>query len=173
MALFLTSCSRNPVAPSVDASASHGAGSSAISVEPGDTPPSDGGTPLTRVQMLATTDEGLLVVGRWTLNVRKNSLKTPATITMHVANPEAMEVDITVEPASANNFSQPVVLSANTSDVDGFDYSTGGQMVWSGGTWVNAGAAAHPNQQNVVGHFTTLSNTMVGDGLTGKKKIGA
>ena len=170
LAVFLTGCSRNPVAPTVDPSANHGAGTAGVSVDPADTPPSDGGTPLTRIQTLATTEEGLLVVGRWTLWIRKNSLTMPATVTLHVSDPEAMTVQISVQPAAANIFKQPVILTANTSDVDGFNYNTGGMLVWSNGDWANAGASSHPNQQDVVGHFTKLANAMVADGISGKGK---
>jgi hypothetical protein len=170
LAIFLTGCSRNPVAPSSTVGAPAAAPAS-VSVDPTDLPPSDGGTPLTRIQTLATTDEGLLVVGRWTLWIRKNSLTMPATVTLHVSDPEAMSVQIDVQPAAANNFKQPVILTANTSDVAGFDYSSGGMLFWSNGDWANAGASSHPNQEDVVGHFTKLSNAMVGDGISGKGKI--
>jgi hypothetical protein len=168
LALFLTSCSRSPVAPSVDTSAIRGAGNTAVSVDPTDVPPSDGGTPLTRVQTLTASEEGVLVVGRWTLYVRKNSLKMPATITMHVVDPEAMEVDFDVQPAAANNFSQTVFLTANMSDVGGFDYSAGGLLSWNGSAWTKATYSSHQNQQNVVGRFSSLGNTMVSYNVSGK-----
>ena len=168
MALFLTSCSRSPVAPSVDPSASRGAGTAAVGVDPSDVPPSDGGTPLTRVQTLTASEEGLLVVGRWTLYIRKNSLTMPATITMHVVDPEAMEVDFDVQPAAANNFSQSVFLTANMSDVSAFDYSAGGLTSWNGTNWVKASYSSHQKQQNVVGRFTSLANTMVSYNVSGK-----
>jgi hypothetical protein len=159
LAIFLTGCSRNPVAPSSTVGAPVAAPAS-ISVDPTDLPPSDGGTPLTRIQTLATTDEGLLVVGRWTLYIRKNSLKMPATITMHVADPEAMEVDIDVQPAAANNFGQTVFLTANMTDVSNFDYSAGGLLTWDG-AWVKPSFSCRQNQQNIIGRFSKLANTMV------------
>jgi hypothetical protein len=160
LAAFLTGCSRSPVAPVVDPSASHTAGSTAISVDPTDVPPATGGTPTTRVQMLTASEEGLLVVGRWTLYIRKNSLRMPATITMHVADPEAMEVDIDVQPAAANNFGQSVFLTADLSDVGSFDYAKGGLVTWNG-AWVKPSQSSHQKQQNIVGRFTTLANTIV------------
>jgi len=168
LALFLTSCSRNPVAPSVDASAKGGVGNTAVSVDPSDAPPSDGGTPLTRVQTLTASEEGLLVVGRWTLYIRKNSLKMPATITMHVVDPEAMEVDFDVQPAAANNFSQTVFLTANLSDVSTFDYNAGGLTSWDGANWTKDTFTTNKKQQNVVGRFSTLSNTQVSFNASGK-----
>ena len=168
LAIFLTGCSRNPVAPTIDASAAHGAGTAAVTVDPTDTPPSDGGTPITRVQTLTASEEGLLVVGRWTLYIRKNSLKMPATITMHVVDPEAMEVDIDVQPAAANNFLQSVFLTANLSDVGGFDYSAGGLTSWDGTSWVKASFTSHWKEQNVLGRFSTLANTMVSYKVSGR-----
>jgi len=167
LAIFLTGCSRNPVAPSSTVGAPSAA-PAAVSVDPTDAPPSDGGTPLTRIQTLATTDEGLLVVGRWTLYIRKNSLKMPATITMHVVDPEAMEVDIDVQPAAANNFGQTVFLTANMADVGNFDYSAGGLLTWDGGAWVKPSFSCRQNQQNISGRFSKLANTMVTLNVSGK-----
>jgi len=151
MAIFLTGCSRNPVAPSVGPAAGPGAGAAAVVVPEDPPPPADGGTPETRVI----------------------SLTMPATITLHVSDPEAMVVQIDVQPAAANSFKQPVLLTANTSDVAGFDYSSGWLSIWSGGGWQKAtDASSHPNQQNVVGHFTSLVNTQV-DNSGGKGKLGA
>jgi len=166
LAIFLTGCSRNPVAPSSTVGAP-AAAPAAVSVDPTDAPPSDGCTPLTRIQTLATTDEGLLVVGRWTLYIRKNSLKMPATITMHVVDPEAMEVDIDVQPAAANNFGQTVFLTANMADVGSFDYSAGGLLTWDG-AWVKSSYSCRQNQQNIVGRFSKLANTMVTLNVSGK-----
>jgi cytoskeletal protein RodZ len=174
MAIFLTGCSRNPVAPSVDPSAGPGAGTTAIGTIPDDPPPSDGGTPSSRTETFNATSEGTLTVGRWTLWIRKNSLTGDATITMHVSDPEAMDVQIDVQPASANNFQSPVVLTANTSDVAGFDYSTGTMQYWGNGDWQQAtDVSSHPNQQNVVGRFTTLANTQVTNSTGKKGKLGA
>lgn len=173
LATSLTGCSRNPVAPVTDLSGAPGAGTAAISSIPDDPPPSDGGTPSSRTVMFATTDEGSVTVGRWTLVIRKNSLKMPATITMHVTDPEAMDVQFEVQPAAANDFQSPVVLTANTSDVSDFDYSTGWMSIWDAGDWQQAiDISSHPNQQNVVGHFMSLAHTQV-DNSGGKKKLGA
>jgi hypothetical protein len=168
MTILLTGCSRNPVAPATDLSGQPGAGNAAVSVVPADPEPgtADGGIPDHATQSYLVTSEGTLTVGRWTLWFRKNSLTQPATITMWVTDPEAMDVHIDVQPPAANNFNSPVVLTANTSDVANFDYSTGDMQVWSGGGWQaldskTMSASSHPNQQNVVGHFLSLSNTLV------------
>ena len=172
MAVFLTSCSRNPVAPTVDPSVSPGAGTTVISQVPEDPPPSDGGTPTFRQVTLVATDEGVISVGRWTLWLRKNTLTMPATITMSVTDPEAMNVHIVVSPPEANAFQSPAVLTANLSDVDGVDYSNETMFYWTTDWTQSSSASAHPNQQNVVNHMTTLTDCMVGTG-NGKKKIGA
>ena len=160
----LTGCSRNPVAPSTNLTGP-GAGSATVGYVP-EAPPAggDGGTPSTRTETFVATSEGAMTVGRWTLWFRKNSLTMPATITMKVTDPEAMDVQIDVQPAAANNFNSPVVLTANMSDVPGFDYTTGDMEIWGGGDWQalpSKTASSHPNQQNVIAHFTTLSNTLV------------
>jgi len=165
LAVTLTGCSRNPVAPSTSLPGAAGAASSAVGVVP-DSPPAspDGGTPSSETVSYVATSEGTMTVGRWTLWFRKNSLTMPATITMKVSDPEAMDVQISVSPAAANNFASPVVLTANMSDVNGFDYSTGDMQVWGSGGWTDLPAhtaSSHPNQQNVVAHFATLSNTLV------------
>jgi len=167
LAVFLTGCSRNPVAPTTSLSGAGGAGTTSVSKDPGgDQPPvADGGTPSSETESFLATSEGTMTVGRWTLWFRKNSLTMPATITLRVSDPEAMDVQIDVKPPAANNFASPVVLTANMSDVQGFDYTTGDMQVWSNGDWQslpkNASASSHPNQQNVVAHFTTLANTLV------------
>ena len=158
LAIFLTGCSRSPVAPIIDTTSAPGAGSTAIGEIPDDQPPVDGGTPGWRTVTLSATDEGVVNVGRFTLWVRKNSLKMPATITLKVTDEEATECQIDVQPAAANNFQSPVILYANTSDIANFDYSTGTMMVLNGSWQFASDCSAHPNQENVVGHFTTLSN---------------
>jgi len=167
MAVLLTGCSRNPVAPTLDRSAAPGAGTAAVAVVPDDPPPADGGTPGTITESFVATSEGTMTVGRWTLWFRKNSLTQPTTITMRVTDPEAMDVQIDVQPPAANNFAQSLVLTANTSDLSGFDYGTASMAVWSNGDWQPASkktASGHPNQQNVVGHCTTLASTMITTG---------
>jgi len=174
VAVFLTGCSRNPVAPSTGTTTQPGAGTSVIGSLPDDPPSSDGGTPITRTVALTATDEGAITVGRFTLWVRKNSLKMPATITLRVNDPEAMDVILTISPAAANDFASPVILTANTSDVANFDYATGTMQYWDGAWEQLANVASHPNQENVVAHLDHLSNCKVTNGAGGGKgKIGA
>ena len=169
LAVFLTGCSRSPVAPVTDTAAAPGAGTSLII--PDDPPPSDGGTPGSRTVLLATTDEGLLTVGRFTLWIRKNSLKMPASVTLSVTNPEAMECQIVVSPAQANDFQSPVILTANTTDVPQFDYNTAAMSTWDGAWELASSVVAHENQQNVVGHFSQLANVKLSCGDKWKNKL--
>ena len=173
LALFLTGCSRNPVAPSVDASASHGAGSAAISVDPGETPPSDGGTPLTRTISLTAEEEGSVVVGRWTLALKKHTLPMAATITMTVTNPEAMDVHIEVSPPEANNFLQWAYLTANLSDVPEVDYTNEAMFLWNGDWTLALTSSPSAKAQNVTARFKTLTDCSVGPTDKWKNKIGA
>jgi hypothetical protein len=173
LAIFLTGCARNPVAPTTGASIAPGAGTTVIGEIPDDAPPADGGTPGFRTVTLTATDEGIVNVGRFTLWVRKNSLRMPATITLRVEDAEATECEITVSPAEANDFQQPVILTANTSDIADFDYATGTLMVFNG-NWQWTDASSHINQENVVGHFTSLYKVKVtNDNDKWKNKMGS
>ena len=174
LAIFLTGCSRNPVAPTTGASIAPGAGATVIGEIPDDPPPADGGTPGFRTVTLTATDEGIVNVGRFTLWVRKNSLRMPATITLRVEDAEATECEISVSPAEANDFRSPVVLSANTSDIPDFDYATGTFMVFTSDWQWATDASSHPNQQNVVGHFTSLYKVKLSSGVDKwKNRLGA
>jgi len=173
MAIFLTGCSRNPVAPVTGTQAGVG---SAAAVVPDDPPPvSGGGIPESETVSLSVTDESVITVGRWTLWLRKNSLTMPCTIKMSADDPEAMTVHFVVTPAAANVFNQPPVLTANLSDVAGVDYTTEAMFYWTSGNWLQSGtAAAHPNQQNISDKVMQLVDTMVGPASGGGKgKIGA
>ncbi len=168
---LLTGCSRNPMSP--DATGQGGAQMMA-GIQTDDVPGgiAGGGTPSTATTSLALGAEARLTVGRFTLDLHKNSLKGPATITMHVASEDAMEVTIEVSPASANNFQVAAELSANLSDQPGTDYLATTVYDWDGTQWVpGTDVAGHPNQQNVVSKLKTLARHSVAamDG-TGKKK---
>lgn len=174
LAVTLTGCSRNPVAPTVDTTAAQGAGGAAVSFDPAEPPVVEGGTPNSRTVALSPNDEAVLTVGRFTLWLRKNSLKANATVTLHVTDPEALEVEMVISPAGANDFGSPVILTANMSDVEDFDYDNGTMLQWDGSWQPVVDAAAHQNQQNVVAHLDHLVNCkVVGSGGGKKGKIGA
>jgi len=173
LAIFLTGCSRNPVAPTSSTTGAPGAGTTMIGQVPDDPPTSDGGTPSARTVTFTATEEGVVSVGRFSLWVRKNSLRMPATITLHVTDPEALECQISVSPAAANDFQTPVVLYANMSDDPDVNYDTATMLVWNG-TWAQwTDVASHPNQQNIVAHFTSLTDVKIADGGSRHGKLGA
>jgi len=173
LAVALTGCSRNPVAPAVDSTASHEAGGAAVSFDPVEPAPVEGGTPNSRTVALSPSDEAVLTVGRFTLWMRKNSLKSNAMVTLRVTDPEALEVEMLVSPAGANDFGSPVILTANMSDVEDFSYEDGTMLYWDGSWQTVADVAAHPNQQNVVAHLDHLATCKVANGGGKKTKIGA
>ena len=160
LAVTLTGCSRNPVAPSVDTTAAHGAGGAAVSFDPVEPAPVDGGTPNSQTVALSPNDEAVLTVGRFTLWLRKNSLKSNAMVTLRVTNPEALEVEMVVSPAGTE-LKSPAILTANMSDVEDFDYDTGTMLQWNGNWQPIVDAAGHPNQQNVVAHVDHFTNCKV------------
>jgi hypothetical protein len=173
VAVFLTGCSRNPVAPITGAPSTPDAAPTVIAQLPEDTPPVDGGTPSWRSVTVNKNSEGVITVGRFTLWLRKNSLKQDATITLRVTNPEALDVVMEVSPASANNFGSPAILTANMSDIANVDYDTTTMLYWDGSWEAMADVAAHPNQENVVAHLDHLSNCKVtmGGGATNKASL--
>lgn len=167
---LLTGCSRNPMSPEITGQG----GAQMMGAQTEDVPAGvdGGGTPGTATTALAVGAEARLTVGRFTLDLHKNSLKAPATITMHVASDDAMDVTIEISPASANNFQVAAELTANLSDQPGTDYLATTIYDWNGAQWVQGtDVSGHPNQQNVVSKLKTLGTHSVApmDG-TGKKK---
>ena len=115
-ALALTGCSRNPVAPQADIptdpSATLGRGIQNNEPEA----PQGGEAGAVGTIHVESMGAGELTVGRWTLTVHKNSHIDPATISMTIRDPQSMEVEISVTPASANVFQVPIELVANCTD---------------------------------------------------------
>jgi hypothetical protein len=170
LAVFLTGCSRSPVAPTTDPTGQPGVSTSVLGL-PDDGPPVSGGTPNWRSVALLPIEEGSITVGRFTLWIRKNTLKQPATITLRVTDPEALTVAIEISPAAANDFQSPAILTANMSDVDNYDYSTGTMLYWDGAWEQMTNVSSHPNQQNVVAHLVQLTNCQVSNTSGGKGKM--
>jgi hypothetical protein len=114
--LALTGCSRNPVAPQsvvpTDPSATLGRG---VQINDPEAPQAGEAGAVGTIHV-ESMDAGVLTVGRWTLTIHKNSHIDPATIQMTIRDPQAMDVEITVTPASANVFQVPVELVANCTD---------------------------------------------------------
>ena len=162
MTLLLTSCSRNPVAPGTSLPGSPGATTMGGSQEQEPSTSPDGGTPNVASIPLTISEEGTITAGRFTLWVRKNSIRVPCTIRLTVADPEAMEALFEVFPPEANDFQSPVVVTANLSDVPSVDYETEWMWYWDGGWQEGIYVSAHPNQENVVWHADRLSACKVG-----------
>ena len=171
LTMTLTSCSRNPVAPDVRLGGQPGTTTTGI-IEQDAPPTTDGGTPNSVTVPLLTGEEGKLTAGRWTVWVRKNSIKQGASIRLTVADPASLECQIEVTPASANDFQSPVIVTCDLNSVPSVDWANEWMFSWDGSWNAAADVSAHPNQQNVVGHFTTLSNCQAGPKQTDKPNKG-
>ena len=157
---FLTGCSRNPVAPI--SSPIHGA-ESAAGIQTDDVPTDvDGGTPSIVTAQILPTEQGRLTVGRFTLDLHKNTLKMPATITMQVASDDAMEVQIDVSPAEANDFQVAAELTADMSDQPNADLQNLTVFAWDGAAWQDVEASPHTNRGNLVAKLKQANNSSVG-----------
>lgn len=163
LAIFLTGCSRNPVSPDLTSPAQGGA--SEMGVEIHDTPTEvEGGVPAAVTAIFAADEAGRITVGRWTLDLHKNSLKMPATITLRVDNQDALDVHVEIVPAEAANFRVPAELSASLADLPQTNYETMWMWYLENGDWDEcADVAQHPNQQNVVARIDHLTSFRVGD----------
>jgi hypothetical protein len=64
LAVTLTGCSRNPVAPAVDTTAAHGAGGAAIRFDPVEPAPVEAARPTRARWRSPRSDEAVLTVGR-------------------------------------------------------------------------------------------------------------
>jgi len=169
LAMFLAGCSKSPVAPETSMSGRPGTESSGVNTrEEEPAPPQSGGTSNTATATLAVGSEGSITVGRFTLRLHKNTLKMPTTFKLHVANESATEVMIELSPPEANDLQVAGELSANVSDLPGFNYDTATIQLWDG-SWVEAEeVSSHPNQQNVVARVHQLSMARLAEKV-GKK----
>lgn len=156
---FLTGCSRSPVA-TLTSSMEGPATPSGVQTNDD---PSDytGGQGATVTGSFTSGDEGQLKLGRFTLDLHKNTLQMPATITMRVASEDAMEVEIEVSPAEANDFQVPAQVIADMSDQP--DVRPLGMFYWEDAHWEQTQSVSHPNQQTVVAHMKHLSACRVAD----------
>jgi hypothetical protein len=113
---------------------------------------------------LDANQAGRITVGRWTLDLHKNSLRMPATITLQVDSDDATDVHVVVVPAEANDFKVPVELFASVADLPGTDFDTAWMWYREGEVWEPCEeVAAHPNQQNVVARMQVLSDCRLGE----------
>jgi len=167
--LALTGCSRNPVAPDPTGSTISGPGATSMGLGETDGPvDNSGGNPNQTEQALLVGEGTTLVVGRWTVEVHKNSLTMPATIRVSVADAEALSCNIEVFPPEANNMQVPVQVSCNLTNLSGIDYNTEWMYYWDGAWEEGDQVAAHPNQENVLAKLIHLSACRVGPKQSGK-----
>lgn len=153
--LFLTGCSRNPVSPDVT-TPTHGAES--MGTEVNDMPSEvEGGTPSSVTASFSPTSGGRLTAGRFTLELHKNSLKMPATITLRVASAEAMEAELVVEPAEANNLQVNAEITASLADQPQTNWDAVRLFAWQDQEWAPVEeSTAQVGKQNVVGKVKSL-----------------
>ena len=157
---FLTGCSRNPVAPIT--APMNGGAQSMEGIQTDDTPSDiEGGTSAVATVQILPTEEGRLTVGRFTLDLHKNTLKMHATITMRVASEDAMAVEIEVAPVEANDFQVPSELTADMSDQPNADLQSLTVYSWDGTVWQEAETSPHTNQGNLVAKMKHLANSSV------------
>ena len=171
LTVFLTGCSRNPVAPDLTSPLDGGA-SSLAGGQTDDAPVSiEGGVSNVNTATFNPSDEGVITAGRWTLTLHKNSLKMPTTITLRVADENSMEVEVVVTPASANDFKVPVELTASLNEfpVSAFDNLT--MFYWDGAWEEVLDVASHPNQKNVVARMKQGATCRVGERETNLNRV--
>jgi hypothetical protein len=165
---LLTGCSRNPMSPDPTGAAQDGAQMLGAQIEDLPADVGGGGSPGTATTALAVGSEGRLTVGRFTLDLHKNSLKMPATITLRVSSDDATEVEIVVVPAAANDFKVPVTLTANMGDRPGTDFATAWMEYSENGNWERcADVSTHTNHKTVVAKMKELSNCRVTEDMAG------
>ena len=131
--LALTGCGRNPVAPESAIPAGPGA-STVQGTQTEDPAPDVVGEPGASASVhVAANEAGTLTLGRWSLTIHKNSHVDPATISMTILDPDAMEVLIEVSPASANVFQVPIELVADCTDQVNMVMEDNTIFWWNGG----------------------------------------
>jgi len=133
----ITSCSMNPVAPGSTLDSRSGAGTlGGIQV---DDPPVgiEGQGGLVGSALFEAGKAGTIQVGNFTLIVAEHSLREDARITLRQPDPDVMQVEFEVTPASANQFFQPVELVADCSD-DALAEVEDETVYWNRGAWEHA-----------------------------------
>ena len=163
LAAFLTGCSKSPVAPMTSVAMDGGAPS--VGIQTDDIPPAlDGGGAAEVTASFTQGDGGQLSVGRFTLDMHKNTLQMPATITMRISSADAMEVEIVVSPAEANDFQVPAQLTATMSDKPETDLQTTTMFYWEDAGWeASKAVAVQTGKQQLVAHMKHLSACRVAD----------
>ena len=166
VAMFLTGCSRSPVAPDITLPMQ---GAEMMGTQTQDQPAEvEGGTPSELTATFSPASGGRLTVGRWTLDLHKNSLTMPAQITIRVLDDDATEVEIEVVPAEANVLRVPAELSASMVDLPATDYDSAWMWYEQGGVWEQLlEVSTHPNQQTIVGRMQELTRCRIANRVQG------
>jgi hypothetical protein len=132
-----------------------------------DPPPPTSGAPGANGSMsLKVGQSGTLQAGRFTLFLHKNSLKKNATVTLWVSKPDAMEAEITVSPADANDFQVPARVTADLNDQPSLDLSQVTMYYWEGDWEVPNDVTVDATARTVMATMHELSNCRVGSTQT-------
>ncbi len=141
VAFTATSCSMNPVAPKASDLAQDGAGVYG-GIKLDDTPGDVGGQGgVVGSTTFALGQAGTVHAGRFTLVIPKGALRQAATITLRQPDPNAMQVEFEITPASANRFARPVTLIADCSN-DPLSEVQNETIFWNTGAWQQAAGVA-------------------------------
>lgn len=168
VALSATSCSTNPVAPTVADLSKDGASTNG-GIQIDDTPTGiDGQGGVVGSTVFALGQAGTVRAGRFTLVIPKHALKQAATITLRQPDPNVMQVEFEVTPASANRFARPVTLIADCSD-DPLAEVQGETIYWNNGNWQQAaGVVLDRTQRTLHARTHKLSNAKVDERAKGE-----
>jgi len=162
LCVLTTGCMSDFVAP--DRSSLLQAGAEAMRGRRTDDPRGpEGGAPGANGSMsLKVGQSGTLTAGRFTLFLHKNSLKKNATVTLTVSTPDAMEAEITVMPADANDFQVPARVTADLKDHPSLDLSKVTMYYWEGDWVVPNDVTVDATAETVMATMHELSNCRVG-----------
>lgn len=133
VAFTATSCSKSPLAPTV------ADGTTAMGGIQIDDPPVgiEGQAGLVGSTTFALGEGGTVQAGRFRLLVPKNALRQAATITLRQPDPDVLQVEFEVTPASANHFAGQVTLIADCSNDPLYEVQ-GETLYWNHGAWTEA-----------------------------------
>jgi len=171
LAVFLTGCSRSPVAPATDLSGQPGAG--ALRGTRIDDPPApvQGSPGATSALTLNEGDSGTLNAGRFSVYLHKNTLNHPVTVTMWVENPAATSVEFTVSPSDANDFQVPAMITGDFSDMPTLDLSAQTMYYWDAAWDVPEGVTFDQSAHTITAPMKFLSTCKVAAQQGGKNHL--
>ena len=161
LSVLTTGCMSDFVAP--DGASLIQSGALAMRVQRTDEPqaPVSGGAGANGSMSLKVGESGTLEAGRFTLFLHKNALRKNATVTLWVATPDAMEAEITVSPADANDFQVPARVTADLNDLPSLDLSQVTMYYWEGAWAVPNDVTVDATARTVMATMHDLSNCRV------------